>query len=735
MPIPAGQPEDRPPRVFFCYRHSGADSDLRNELHGHLIEAFGPSAIFRDVDSLQPGERWTQRLADEIRQCHVFLAVIERDWHLRFDEDDVVRREIACAVQARRAIVPVLLNGAPPLPAGEHQPKMLRDLASLHYQEVRQTRIHEGTGALVSRILELTRLDRRVRAAVEWLVEDWENGTWDTGCESVEELRELSESSPTAGLPSRPWLEYLLQIAEDLALARRYIAQADWYRAFYRLDKLRPHDLPRCAAVTRRILLVGAKARRRMLHESRYPESEVRVLRREVEALISTLGIPADRIPAAQEVRTLLKELEELYQDACATASELWPLDELRTELRVELTSFSYERKDLYERSLNAFLKGTASIEGRYEMLSSDTVQTKTLALNVRALLDKLTEYLEDAAAPIEAWAREELLAEKRFEETTVFLYRVLEKVLTEKRFKRIFYTPQFQIDVREFMHRDPRVELSLHGGGDEVEISPVLYWFRQLYDPIQLEQAPRRLHSAFQLDRLMFRVRGSRTVAIDRRSRVDLLVFDAHPEATERLPECSVRFRIGETHRKPALRTLQWHGGMAKTSFHFRPTSGKVGEVLLADWTVRMDGVAVARVSCELRVADSESEPGWLASQVQRFRSALALFAWRDRERFVRRLAVLRVASPGFGVTTPLVFPFDDAELSRTLERFDLVLLFWSRHTRRSDRVHRICRLAKLAQGIGFIEPVAPSGAGPSDRKIERWLGNRAQRDKATQP
>lgn len=678
MAIPKGQPRERPPRVFFCYRRAGADRGLSSRLYEHLIKALGPGAIFRDVGSLQAGDRWTQRLVDEIRRCHVFLAVIGRDWLTPLlVEADVVRLEIACAFHARRFLVPVLLEGAPRLSAQEHQPRLLKDLASLHYQEVRNASIHEDTRALVHRIRELTRWDRRVRAAVERVVEDWEDGTWESDSESVDEFRRLSKVPPIADSLYRPWLEHLLRIAEVLASARREIARGHWYLAFLRLDGLRPQDLPRCAAVTRRTLLVGAKADMLLLDcESRYPESEVRHLRRELEALVSCLKIPIGRIPGAEAVRAHLETLQELFARACAKASEVWPLDELLTDVRFESTLVSQKRLDIYELTL----------EPSFEVYYSQGLDLRTEIPEVlRATSEKAAETLYGMIIGTDQPAK----------------FRLAQRAPIVDRLPR---TP-----VRQ-QHDSPT-------------------HFVDLLPALGIAASP-TLQSTIQADPLLFRVHGSRTVAIGRPSRVGLFVYDRRalerwpPEETAALPECSVRLRFAGSQHQTGLKTLRWRDGIAEASFHLAPFHGDVGQTLAARWTVRLDGVAVARASFEFQLATSESEPTWLSCRVQRFRYSLGLFAARERERFARRLAVLRVASPRLSVATPSVFrAFDDAELSRTLERFDLVLLFWSTQTRRSELMRRICRLAVAARGLSFIEPVAAGGAGPSDRDVGRWL------------
>ncbi|HEV7733522.1 MAG TPA: TIR domain-containing protein, partial [Candidatus Binatia bacterium] len=114
-----------PGRAFINYRVSDTLA-LATALHRELEKAFGPESVYLDHRELEPGERWPDRLRDEVRNAGVLLVLIGPQWMSAKDEnhirrldlpDDWVRLEIETALEAGRPIVPILVDGtAPPVP-------------------------------------------------------------------------------------------------------------------------------------------------------------------------------------------------------------------------------------------------------------------------------------------------------------------------------------------------------------------------------------------------------------------------------------------------------------------------------------------------------------------------------------------------------------------------------------------------------------------------------------------
>jgi hypothetical protein len=122
--------------VFISYRRDDS-AGYAGRLHEELEERLGPDHVFRDVDTLQPGQDFVDAIEARLRECRVCLALIGRGWlarddagHRRLDRpDDYVRAEITAALaRAEVLVVPVLVGGAV-LPGAEQLPEPLRALA------------------------------------------------------------------------------------------------------------------------------------------------------------------------------------------------------------------------------------------------------------------------------------------------------------------------------------------------------------------------------------------------------------------------------------------------------------------------------------------------------------------------------------------------------------------------------------------------------------------------------
>src|ERR1041384_4143726 len=124
------------PGTFISYRREDA-AGYAGRLRESLERRLGTARVFRDVDTLRPGQDFVQAIESRLSDCAVMLAVIGRDWvnardlagSRRLDEPfDFVRLEIAAAL-ARPSVlvVPVLVEGAS-MPATSELPDSLKPL-------------------------------------------------------------------------------------------------------------------------------------------------------------------------------------------------------------------------------------------------------------------------------------------------------------------------------------------------------------------------------------------------------------------------------------------------------------------------------------------------------------------------------------------------------------------------------------------------------------------------------
>jgi len=124
-------------RIFICYRRDDA-SGHAGRLRDALSARFGAHEIFRDLDTIGPGDDFVRAMSAGIDSCAVFLAVIGRRWLTaespgsprRLDDpDDHVRNELARALARQCRVIPVLVQGAA-MPRAGDLPEPLKGLTA-----------------------------------------------------------------------------------------------------------------------------------------------------------------------------------------------------------------------------------------------------------------------------------------------------------------------------------------------------------------------------------------------------------------------------------------------------------------------------------------------------------------------------------------------------------------------------------------------------------------------------
>jgi hypothetical protein len=122
--------------IFISYRRDDS-AGYAGRLHEELTERLGPDRVFRDVDTLQPGQDFVDAIEQRLHECRVCLVLVGRLWlsardesgRRRIDRDtDYVRLEIAAALaRADVLVVPVLIGGAV-MPAASALPDSIQAL-------------------------------------------------------------------------------------------------------------------------------------------------------------------------------------------------------------------------------------------------------------------------------------------------------------------------------------------------------------------------------------------------------------------------------------------------------------------------------------------------------------------------------------------------------------------------------------------------------------------------------
>jgi hypothetical protein len=123
-------------RVFISYRRQES-SGLAGRLYDRLAARFGDDQVFMDVDTIALGVDFAEVIAQAVSSCEVLLAVIGPRWlaatdadgRRRLDDpDDLVRLEIAAALERDIRVIPILIEGAA-MPRRQQLPEVLAGLA------------------------------------------------------------------------------------------------------------------------------------------------------------------------------------------------------------------------------------------------------------------------------------------------------------------------------------------------------------------------------------------------------------------------------------------------------------------------------------------------------------------------------------------------------------------------------------------------------------------------------
>jgi TIR domain len=121
-------------RIFISYRREDATA-YAGRLYDRLSVDF-PAQVFMDIDTLEPGIDFVERIEESVGTADVLVCVIGKGWASAVDRDgrrrlenpeDFVRLEVGSALKRNIRVIPVLVGGAP-FPEPEELPD---DLAGL----------------------------------------------------------------------------------------------------------------------------------------------------------------------------------------------------------------------------------------------------------------------------------------------------------------------------------------------------------------------------------------------------------------------------------------------------------------------------------------------------------------------------------------------------------------------------------------------------------------------------
>lgn len=151
------------PKIFLSYRRQDRPAHA-GRLYDRLVAEFGREQVFMDIDAIDLGVDFVDRINESVGSCDVLLALIGPEWlsERMNDPHDFVRLEVATALKRDVRVVPLLVDGAA-MPSAEELPDDLRALVRRHALELGYTRWRHDADMLVD---TLRRLDQPEDAGV-----------------------------------------------------------------------------------------------------------------------------------------------------------------------------------------------------------------------------------------------------------------------------------------------------------------------------------------------------------------------------------------------------------------------------------------------------------------------------------------------------------------------------------------------------------------------------------------
>jgi outer membrane protein assembly factor BamD (BamD/ComL family) len=135
--------ESLPGRIFISYRRQETAWPA-GRLYDVLVEQFPAEQVFKDVDNIDPGDDFVERITGAVASCDVLLALIGPDWLTITDEngqrrldkpEDYVRIEIETALKRKIRVIPILVDPAR-MPHANQLPPTMAPLARRNAVEI-----------------------------------------------------------------------------------------------------------------------------------------------------------------------------------------------------------------------------------------------------------------------------------------------------------------------------------------------------------------------------------------------------------------------------------------------------------------------------------------------------------------------------------------------------------------------------------------------------------------------
>ena len=135
--------ESSPGRIFISYRRQETAWPA-GRLYDVLVKHFAAEQVFKDVDNIEPGDDFVERITAAVASCDVLLALIGPQWLTMTDEngarrldnpEDYVRLEIEAALKRKIRVIPILVDEAR-MPRANELPPALAPLVRRNAVEI-----------------------------------------------------------------------------------------------------------------------------------------------------------------------------------------------------------------------------------------------------------------------------------------------------------------------------------------------------------------------------------------------------------------------------------------------------------------------------------------------------------------------------------------------------------------------------------------------------------------------
>ncbi len=148
-----------PGTIFINYRKDDTRWNAL-ALYNELQKYFDKDQIFKDFNTILPGDDFVFSIENALRKCDVLLVVIGANWLNMKDEsgkrrlddpDDFVRLEVSTALSRNIQVIPVLIDNTP-MPKAADLPENMRLLYRRQFVEIDNTRFEDDVRNLAEAI-------------------------------------------------------------------------------------------------------------------------------------------------------------------------------------------------------------------------------------------------------------------------------------------------------------------------------------------------------------------------------------------------------------------------------------------------------------------------------------------------------------------------------------------------------------------------------------------------------